>query len=56
MLCHCGLLRIDGGLGTVRSIQSHRFLSMVGIVVYYTYYERVYFSLFDNIFLFQIDN
>ena len=40
----------------VRSIQRHKYLIMVGILVYYTYYGREYFSLCDDIFVIQKDN
>ena len=44
------------GLGVLRSILSHYFLVMVGTVVCHAYYERVYFSLFNDIFVIQIEN
>ena len=40
----------------MRIIHTHKFLIMVGMVVYYTYYERVYFSLFEYVLVIQIDS
>ena len=52
---HETLLRIDTGSLSTHCIQIHNFLAMIVVMVYYTYYESLHFSLFDDIFVILIN-
>ena len=41
----------QGGLWAAHCIQVHQFIAMTVVIVYYTYYERSYLSLFDVVFV-----
>ena len=51
MFCY---LRIDKGYLRGALYLVRRFITMIGIIVYYTYSERAYFSLFNDVYIILI--
>ena len=44
------VLRIDKGYGRGVLYLARRFIPMIDVIVYYSYSERVYFSLFNDVY------
>ena len=48
-------LRIDRGYQRGALNLARRFKTMIDVIIYYRYSERVYFSLFNDVYLILID-
>ena len=48
-------LRIDKGYQRGALNLARRFKTMIDVIIYYRYSERVYFSLFNDVYLILID-
>ena len=49
--CINNYLRIDKGYRRGALYLACRFLTMIDVIVYYSYSERVYFSLFNDVYI-----